>query len=560
MSKEKKLYTKICSGCGKEFTTTNHRVNFCQRPHPYTCENCGKEFTTPGPFRKTCSSKCRGELISKTSKKTWADPEARKRHSDRMKDPKLQEKRKKAYAATLKERYGDDIVNTGQLKSTQEKMAKTNMERYGASTPLGSKIVQEKIAKTNLEKYGVENPGGTAEVQAKIRATNKERYGVKWNAQLPEHKKINRDRQLNKPMTHEDEWVDFENFVAKNNEMTPYEMSEYFNIRYQSVRNHIIKHNLMNEVNGFYSYSKAEGQFKSFLDSLGLIEGIDYLPHCRSLVKNREIDFYFPSRKFGVEISPAYYHNDFYLNDKDYHYDKYVECEKIGVELYTIFEWHSFEKVSEMIQTKLGLTTQNRIRGSKCRVDIANKANKTDHKFLEDNHVLGDVRLSGVAGVVRLIYKDDLVGLGVFTKTKDENEVELKRLVFKRGIHIPGGASKIIKNFLRANNYTKLMTFSDNDLGSGHIYSAIGMNLVTKSRGQLTWFNIKYQWKVRDLSLVKQGADRLLAKFPGYTPVGMGDDLPGNREIIESYGFLPIYDCGYTKWETTKAENPSLFS
>lgn len=558
--KVEREYVKTCSGCGIEFTTTNHRINFCQRPHPYTCQNCGVEFTTDGPFRKTCSPRCRSELISKSSKETWSDPSLRQRHSEIMKDDRLQKRRKEKYLETVKERYGDKVVNTGQLKSTREKIEETNRKRYGANTPLKNKEVQDKIKKTNMLKYGVSNAGGIESSLAKIKETNLARYGVEWTSQLDTHRSRNRKVRLNRQMSNEEDWVNFSQFVNDNPDMNLYEMSEYFNIRYQSVRSRIVKFNLMNKVKNFYSFSQAENVFKSFIDSLGLIEGIDYLPHYRREMNGEEIDFFFPNYRFGVEISPTFYHNNNYLNDKDYHYNKYSLCEELGIELYTIFEWHDLKKVNEMIQTKLGRTQSFRVGANKCKTLLLKKAEKIDHKFLDENHVLGDVKLYNQAGIVRLIYNDEILGLGVFTKTKNKDEVELKRLVFKMGVHIPGGASKIIKNFLKVNKYTKLMTFSDNDLGSGNVYLQLGMKLVEHNRGQLNWFNIKYQKKVRDLSLVMQGADRLLASFPGYSPIGnKGENLPTNHEILESYGFLPVYDCGYKKWQTNSEDNPKLF-
>lgn len=49
-------------------------------------------------------------------------------------------------------------VSCGQRhKDTREKISATNMLRYNATNPYGSKIIREKIKQTNLKRYGVEN-------------------------------------------------------------------------------------------------------------------------------------------------------------------------------------------------------------------------------------------------------------------------------------------------------------------------------------------------------------------------------------------------------------------
>lgn len=69
----------------------------------------------------------------------------------------------------------------------------------------------------------------------------------------------------------------------------------------------------------------------------------------------------------------------------------------------------------------------------------------------------------------------------------------------------------------------------------------------------------KHNFRIKSSSLHFAGADRLLKNFPDYVPVGMecqhegkphekGSCLPSNSEIVESYGFVPVYDCGYKKW------------
>lgn len=542
-------YKRICKGCEKEFTTTNHRIWYCQKPHPYTCENCGKEFTTDGPRKKTCSRKCQNEQTQKKRKETFKDPKVKAAFLEKMRDPEKIKKQRESYLKTVKERYGDDITNTSQLKSVQDKMKKTNKKKYGVDFPLQSTKIQEKIKASNLEKYGVENPGGLKETQKKIRATNMERYGVEWNTQMESMRQKNRELRLLKPMNHVEDWNDFENFVDKNPDMNPYEMSIYFNIRYQSLRNHILKHNLEYKVHKFFKYSKAELIIVDFFDKLGLEQGVDYIPHDRKVITPYEIDILLPNHNLGIEVSPTFFHNDDYLKNKRYHLNKYEQAKEKGIELITIFDWHDFIKIQNLIQNKLNLTNTTRIGARNCSVIQYTQFTKELHEFIQKNHVLGDVKFKNVSSLVSLMVDDKLVGLSVFTKTDKENIVELKRLCFDSNTSIAGGASKMLMSFLKTHsNINKIITYSDNDLGWGNVYEKLGFSRIEEGRPQLNWYNPKEDFLVRNLSLVKQGADRLLRNFNGYEDNG---DLT-NIEIMRKYGFQPIYDCGYTKWEYNK--------
>lgn len=85
---------------------------------------------------------------------------------------------------------------------TRAKLAKTNLERYGATNPYGSKEIRDKIKKKNLKNLGVENPFQQKEVQLKARhnshtkkaeakrqQTCLEKYGNKYHIASEEIKK-----------------------------------------------------------------------------------------------------------------------------------------------------------------------------------------------------------------------------------------------------------------------------------------------------------------------------------------------------------------------------------
>lgn len=74
----------------------------------------------------------------------------------------------------------------GHKQRSAEKTAKTCMERYGSTTPLGSPKVREKIEATNVVRYGNRSSQGSPLVRAKSKATMVERYGVDNPQKIPE--------------------------------------------------------------------------------------------------------------------------------------------------------------------------------------------------------------------------------------------------------------------------------------------------------------------------------------------------------------------------------------
>jgi hypothetical protein len=105
--------------------------------------------------------------------------------------------------STFQKKYG--VTNAVNILGSKEKAQKTNLERYGASSPFSKKSslyekvqsywdgkdrtshldknnfakpeIKEKIRQTNLQKYGFENPMQNSEIKKKVLATNLLKYG-----------------------------------------------------------------------------------------------------------------------------------------------------------------------------------------------------------------------------------------------------------------------------------------------------------------------------------------------------------------------------------------------
>lgn len=62
-----------------------------------------------------------------------------------------------------------------------DKIKKTNLERYGVEYAQQSELIKDKVRKTNKERYGVDAPLQNEEIRKKSIATSLEKYGVEWN-------------------------------------------------------------------------------------------------------------------------------------------------------------------------------------------------------------------------------------------------------------------------------------------------------------------------------------------------------------------------------------------
>ena len=65
-------------------------------------------------------------------------------------------------------------------KGQQEKMKKTNLERWGVEYPIQNSKIQAKMKKTNVERCGFENPTQDPEVKKKTKKTNRSVFFLRY--------------------------------------------------------------------------------------------------------------------------------------------------------------------------------------------------------------------------------------------------------------------------------------------------------------------------------------------------------------------------------------------
>ncbi len=447
---------------------------------------------------------------------------------------------------TKKDRYGDENFNNREkFKITtfnlygkagftnREKAIETNIERYGVEHYNN----REKAIETNIERYGVEHYNN----REKAIETCIERYGVKHHTQSENYKK-------NKYLSTINIWgkkLNLNNIDYNGNEFTVRNLCP---IHHEFVINKYVLRNRLNygienictKCNPIYTHDSIKE--KELVDFIKILN-IKHIENDRKVLDGKEIDIYLPNNKLGIEFNGLYYHSNIYI-DKNYHRDKTELSENCNIQLLHVFEneWiNSKEIVKSIIKSKIGII-ENRIYGRKTNIKEI-RDNKLVKEFLETNHIQGFV---GSKIKLGLFYGNELVSLMTFgkkriamgNKSSGEGEYEMLRFCNKLNTQVIGGASKLLKYFLKNYNPKLITTYADRRYSNGELYKTLGFTHVTNTQPNYWYFKsheyvLHHRFKFRKDVLVREGFDAQKTE----------------HQIMSERGYMRIYDCGNMKFE-----------
>ncbi len=263
------------------------------------------------------------------------------------------------------------------------------------------------------------------------------------------------------------------------------------------------------------------------------------------LIKPYEVDIYLPELKLAFEFNGLYWHSDLYKS-RDYHFNKHKMCFDLGVELFQIWEddWlYKNEIIKSMIRNKIGLS-ENKIWARSCDVRVVDY--KSSKVFLDKNHLQGNSKSKINIG---LYNNNELVSLMCFGRTRkslgsssDQTNYELYRFCNKLNTSVVGGASKILKYFIKNYKFSKLISYYDKSFGFKSFYSLIGFEFSGET--PINYHYVKsgirlHRYNYRKSELVKMGYDKLLTE----------------NEITKSMGLIRIYGVGNYKFILKSVEN-----
>ena len=467
---------------------------------------------------------------------------------------------------TFQEKYGVDSALSS--RAIQDKIRHTNQIKYGSGSPLGNAAVQSKARKTLFDKYGVEHPLQSEDIRDKFKSTMYSRYGVdaalqsdifmsKWKATIENrygnshtHKvksivmKIRQSKisdEAIRILDSKEAMIEYINsFDWKDR--TIGNMSEILGVAGCTFGRYCNKYGLDDIVNkNYFTRSHYEEDIYNILSEYGIT---NLIRSYRNAIHPYEIDLYSTDYKIGIEFNGDYWHS-YPVKPIEYHQKKSLIAKNKDIFIYHIWEheWNDKRKkpiIISQLNNLLG-NSQNRIYARKCQIKVVESS--IAKSFLNENHMQGYRNAKYSYG---LYYNDELVSIMTFGQGRfilkneiSNNTYELVRFCSKLGYSVVGGASKLFKHFVDNHSPEKIISYCDIAKGRGITYEKLGFKL-----DKIT--NCNYVWVSADGTDVKtryQCQKHLIKESD--------DDSRTEFDIMSSYGYNQIFDCGSYKyiWE-----------
>ena len=528
---------KECPLCKKMFYPEGRnasRQRYCKRTHVINCVICGAPIKQReasekyGTVKFTCCKECANKAKIIGAKATMQEKYGTENPLDVKEFREKANKSLKAKAkqtaqkvqATLNERYGGMGTASPILR---EKIEKTMLERYGVKNPsnskdvkyklsqtISSKEVQEKYKATAMANWGVDRPSKLPEIVQKIKNTNLAKYGVECTYQLPEVKARLRENSIAKYGVDNPLHSDYSKERARQ--------SFIANMRN---RNNKISHINQRVAETLLHTYNIRTEFEFMLGKLSY-------------------DLVVCDRQIVLEIDPTYTHSILpnHWNTSglaiDYHLKKTNVAMENGYRCIHIFDWDDPDKIYLLLQDR------ERIYARNCTLSQIN--NLTAQQFLDKYHIQGSSKGSKVQ--YGLFYKGELVEVMTFGQPRYNTNYqwELLRLCSISGKSIIGGASRLLKQFIKENNPQSILSYCDRTKFTGDVYNKIGMTLHHVTQPSKVWS--KGSQHITDNYLRQRGFDQIFD-----TDYGKGTS---NEQLMIEHGWRPVYDCGQLAFEWRK--------
>jgi hypothetical protein len=447
---------------------------------------------------KTGVCKCAKESVSKSvskSKQTYTDEEKLA----------INEKRK----LTTQKIYG--VSNNGQTLAAllAHKLLYTDKDKVS--------VIAQQIKDTKLKNHGDD----TYNNRTKAESTCLEKYGFKNTWSLSEEKQ-NPNLELLR---------DKDKLSELFPKLSVQDIADACKLHVQTVYYYLNKH-------GFREPYKStfEQEIIYYLNTLGIT---NILSNKRTII-GTELDIFLPDYNLAIEYNGIYWHHDKIAHiSKTYHRDKFIECEKKGIELFTIFSdsWESKKDVWKLkIKSKLKLVTQPVYARKTTIVELTSAETRT---ILDNNHVQGYSTAQYCYG---LKYNNELVAVMTFSnkragigKDRGPDHYELVRYV--TSTTVVGGASKLLNYFVKKYLPISIYSYSDNQYSVGNLYKVLGFSLEKDNLAGYKYYSPQDRKMYHRFNFAKHNLIKC-----GFDP------LKTEKEIMDDRGYLRIWDCGSRTW------------
>ena len=271
----------------------------------------------------------------------------------------------------------------------------------------------------------------------------------------------------------------------------------------------------------------------------------DVIQDSKDIIPPYELDIYVPDKKIAIEFDGLFWHNEIKKPDKSYHLNKTNKCNENGIRLIHIFE-DEWQYKSDIVKSRLrnifGIS-ENKIYARKCVIREVDY--RTSKSFLNKNHIQGNCVSSIRYG---LYYNNELVSIMTFGKQRknmgrnsEENCYELLRFCNVLDTIVVGGASKLLKHFIKVHKPFLITSYCDKRWSNGELYETLGFKYVKDTRP--SYFYIINGKRENRFNYRK---DVLIKKYN--CPKDMSE-----HDFMLSKKKYRIYDCGNKLYEMRNA-------
>lgn len=481
------------------------------------------------------------DAVKNKIKETWKNKD---NLSKIVKDRSIKHKK------SLLKKYG--VLNLISIPGVKDKIIKHNLENRGVEYNFQSKDIFEKSKSTCLLKYGFENAMQNKDIQEKcFKASVKLKdYIFKSGRTVKYQGDLNFALdEILKSYDEDDILVEFEcNSIE-------YELNN--NKHYYRPDIYIKSKNKIIEVKSFYTFyidlDKNIAKMKSCINQGYNFEFWIYSHQKDLYIFNFEQNNFLNNLDeydyiYGDDI--IFFYNERkifkFLKEDDYPKNKLknlkynLSLKNNNIDIIFIFNdliENKYEVILSRMLNKIGLS--NKIYARNCDIRIID--NKETRNFLINNHIQGFLQSKINIG---LYYNNELVSIMTFGKRRvalgnkktNENEFELLRFCNKINYTVIGGASKLLKYFIKNYNPKSILTFADKNWSNGNLYEKLNFKFIEETIPNY-WYikNGKryHRYNFRKDILVKEGFDKNKTE----------------HQIMNERGYKRIYDCGNIKYE-----------
>lgn len=327
-----------------------------------------------------------------------------------------------------------------------------------------------------------------------------------------------------------------------SNKPTLYDIAKKLDVNYQIVVRRINELGLREYIDYNYNNSHLEKEVYDWLkDELHL----NVISSDRTVLNGLELDMYIPDKKLAIEFNGDYWHSSVH-KDKYYHQNKTIDCAKKGIQLIHIFE---HEWICHETQRKIKDIIQNSVGYNQCLNIYARKTVVTEIKMEDAKEFLNKYHLQMYCKssiYIGCMYDNKLIGVLTFGKPRFNSnyQYELIRLCWHPDYKVTGGTEKMFNYFVSNYKPESIVTYSDISKFTGNVYLRLGFKPIDP---MITEPN--YIWIDSKLENILTRYETMKHKLVNS---GLGTEEQTEDEIMESHGYMKIYDCGNIKLDWRK--------